>query len=250
MELKNIIAQRPNKTIYRDGDRAVKVFEKGYSKADILNEALNQARIEENTDLLIPKILEVSTFDGRWAIVSEFIEGKTLDSMMKENPDRIDEYMERFVKLQLEVQSKRVPQLTQLKDKMNAKISKTDLDATARYDLHMRLEGMKTHNKVCHGDFNPSNVIITPDDKAYILDWAHVTQGNGSADAARTYLVFKLEGRDDEAEKYLRCYCRLADVARQYINEWLPIVAASQSVKGKPEEKEFLAGWIGVVDYV
>ena len=38
----------------------IKLFEENYSKADILNEALNQARVEEGTDLYIPKLLEYS----------------------------------------------------------------------------------------------------------------------------------------------------------------------------------------------
>ena len=66
MKLDNVIAVRPGKKIYRDGDRTIKVFEEGFSKADILNEALNQARIEE-TGLRIPKILEVTMIDGKWA---------------------------------------------------------------------------------------------------------------------------------------------------------------------------------------
>ena len=44
---------------------------------------------------------------------------------------------------------------------MNRKIDMADIDAATRYDLHTRLEGMPRHDKVCHGDFNPSNVIIT-----------------------------------------------------------------------------------------
>ena len=59
MKLDRVIAVRNNKTIYRDGDKCIKVFDKNYSKADVLNEALNQARIEE-TGLNIPKILEVT----------------------------------------------------------------------------------------------------------------------------------------------------------------------------------------------
>ena len=39
-----VIAVRNNKTVYRRGDTAVKVFGEDFSKADILNEALNQAR--------------------------------------------------------------------------------------------------------------------------------------------------------------------------------------------------------------
>ena len=76
MKLDRVIAVRNNKTIYRDGDRAIKVFGADYSKADVLNEALNQARIEE-TGLNIPKVLEVTMIDGKWAIVSEFIKGNS-----------------------------------------------------------------------------------------------------------------------------------------------------------------------------
>ena len=75
MKLDRVIAVRNSKTVYRDGEDCIKVFDKDYSKADVLNEALNQARIEE-TGLHIPKIKEVLTIDGKWAIVSEYIKGK------------------------------------------------------------------------------------------------------------------------------------------------------------------------------
>ena len=248
MKLDKIIAVRTGKTVYKDGDRVIKVFENGYSKADILNEALNQARIEE-TGLNIPKILGVSTENGKWAIISEYIKGKTLAQLMTENPDEFDEYLERFVDIQMEIHSKKAPLLTKLKDKMNRKISQADIDATTRYDLHTRLEGMPRHNKVCHGDFNPSNIIITDDGTPYIIDWAHATQGNASADVARTYLLFWLDGNIEGAKKYMEFFCKKSDTARQYIEKWLPIVAASQSVKGNAEEREFLLSWVDVVDY-
>ena len=79
MKLDNVIAKRPTKTIYRDGDTVIKLFNEDYLKSDILNEALNQARVEE-TGLLIPKILEVTKIDGKWAIISEYIEGTTLEN--------------------------------------------------------------------------------------------------------------------------------------------------------------------------
>jgi len=243
-----IIAVRTAKTIYRDGDTVIKVFDEKYSKADILNEALNQARVEE-TGLNIPKVLEVMKLDGKWAIRSEYIPGKTLKQLMDENPDKIDEYLELLVDLQMQVHSKEAPLLNKLKDKMNRKISETSLDATTRYELHTRLESMPKHKKVCHGDFNPSNIIITPDNTPYIIDWAHVTQGNASADAARTYLLFWLDGNLDIAEKYISLFCKKSDTARQYVQQWLPIVAASQSVKGNPKEREFLLSWVNVVDY-
>ena len=47
MNLSNVISVRKNKKIYRDGDNCIKVFDESYSKADVLNEALITARIEE-----------------------------------------------------------------------------------------------------------------------------------------------------------------------------------------------------------
>ncbi len=248
MKLEQVIAVRKNKTIYRDGETCVKVFDENYSKADVLNEALNQARIEE-TGLKIPKVLAVTMIEGKWAIVSEYIAGKTLAQLMEEQPEKKAEYLELLVDLQLEVHSKKSPLLNKLKDKMNRKINETELDATTRYELHTRLEGMPKHTKVCHGDFNPSNIIITEDGTPYLLDWSHATQGNASADVARTYLLFCLSGDEKGAKEYLELFCRKSNTARQYVQKWMPIVAASQSVKGNQEEREFLLSWVDVVDY-
>ncbi len=248
MKLDRVIAVRNNKTIYRDGTRCVKVFSADYSKEDVLSEALNQARIE-TTGLNIPKVLEVTVVDGKWAIVSEFIKGKTLAQLMQENPEKKEEYINLFVELQMSVHAKTCANLTKLKDKMNRKISQTEFDATTRYDLHTRLEGMPKHNKVCHGDFNPSNIIIAENGTPYILDWSHVTQGNASADVARTYLLFWLSGDISGADLYLDTFCKKSNTAKQYVQKWMPIVAASQSVKGNEREREFLASWVNVVDY-
>ena len=248
MKLDKVIAERKNKTVYRDGNLAIKVFLNDYSKADILNEACNQARVED-CGLNIPRVREVCKIDGKWAIATEYVEGVTLQKMMDDHPEKMDEYLNRFVDLQMEVHSKKVANLNRLKEKMQRKISATTLDATTRYELHTRLASLPEHDKVCHGDFVPSNVIITPDDKAYIIDWAHVTSGNASADVARTYLTFCLKGKQDIADKYLDLFCKKSDTAKQYVQKWLPIVAASQSVKGNEEEREFLLSWTNVVDY-
>ncbi len=248
MKLDRVIAVRTGKTVYRDGDKTIKVFDEDYKKSDVLNEALNQARVEE-TGLNIPKVIEVTKVDGKWAIVTEYIKGKTLAQLMEENPDKFDEYLKLFVDLQISVHEKKCPLLNKLKDKMNRKITEADLDATTRYELHTRLEGMPKHNKVCHGDFNPSNIIINEEGVPYIIDWSHATQGNASADVARTYLLFWLKGDIEGAKKYLDLFCKKSDTAKQYIQKWLPIVAASQSVKGNEKEREFLLSWVNVVDY-
>ena len=248
MNLDTVIAERKTKTIYRDGEKCVKVFNNNFSKADILNEALNQARVED-LGLNVPKILEVTTVDGKWAIVSEFVEGKTLSQLMREEPENKERYLEMLVDVQLLIHSKRSPLLSRLKDKMNRKILSADLEPVTRYELLIRLEGLPTHEKLCHGDLCPSNVILTPDGKLYIIDWSHATQGNASADAARTFLTFNLSGDPKTAERYLELFCEKSGTEMRYVQKWMPIVAASQSVKGNLEERDFLLRWANVADY-
>ncbi|MCR5109632.1 MAG: phosphotransferase [Ruminococcus sp.] len=248
MKLETVIAERINKKIYRDGDKTIKVFDECYSKADVLNEALNHARVEE-TGLNIPQLYEVTTIGGKWAIVSEFIEADNLSDLIAPDPKKYDEYMEQFVDIQMEIHSKNCPLLSRLKDKMNRKIDLTELDETTKYDLHTRIDGMKKHIKLCHGDFNPSNIIIRSDGTPFIIDWAHATQGNASADAARTYLMFCLSGNIAGADKYLDLFCKKSGTEKKYVQSWMPIVAASQSVKQNRKEKDILLSWVNVVDY-
>ena len=248
--LNKAIAKRETKTVYQDNDKTVKLFIENYSKANILNEALNQARVEESTDLNIPKLIEVSKIENRWALVSEHIEGTPLNLLMKDNPEKQDEYLELFVKIQLEVLSKQVPLLSRIKDKFRRKLTEANnIDENTRYELLQRLEGMKNHAKLCHGDFNPSNIIIKESGEYYIIDWAHATQGNASADAARTFLIFSMEGENELAEKYLNIFSKESNIEISYIQRWIPIVAATQMTKGKEEEQEFLKKWIDIVDY-
>ncbi len=248
MNLDRVIAVRNSKTVYRDGDRCVKVFGSDYSKAEVINEALNQARIEE-TGLKIPKILEVATIDGKWAIISEYIKGKTLDSLAVENPTKKDEYIKTFVDLQLSVHSKTCPLLTKTKDKLERKISSAKIDGEMRDKLLSDLKNLQDGNNVCHGDFNFSNVIISDDETPYILDWSHATQGNAFIDVAKTYLSFKLSGDSEGAEKYLETFTEKTGTEKRTVQKLIPAVAVSMLNKSNEKERELLLSLINVKDY-
>ncbi len=114
--------------------------------------------------------------------------------------------------------------------------------------LHTRLSSMPKHNKVLHGDFNPSNIMVDAKGRYYILDWSHATQGNASADAATTYLLFSLKDQK-LAELYLDTFCEMSDTAKQYVQRWMPITAASRLNKKLPGERELLESWLDVVEY-
>lgn len=248
LEQSNLIVKRPHKEVYKCEEGIVKIFEKSHPKSDVLNEALNTARVEE-TGLEIPKVKSVTEIDGKWALIIEHKAGTTLEEMMKMDSENMTKYMDDFVDLQLQIHSKKAPLLNKLKDKLTRQINGLkELDATARYDLLTRLESMPKHNKVCHGDFNPSNVIVGKNGKMTVVDWAHATQGNASADAAMTYLLFALKNQET-ADLYMNTFCKKSDTAKQYVQQWLPIVAAAQLTKDNELEKDFLMKWINVFDY-
>lgn len=246
----NPIAERKTKTVYRDGDKTIKLFVENYSKANILNEALIQSRVEENTDLKISRLLEVSKIQDRWALVTEYVEGTPLDVLMKEYPEKEEEYLEFFVNVQMEVLSKRVPLLNRTKDKYKRKLTEDqNIDENAKYELLQRLEGMKNHDKLCHGDFVPSNIIVKENGDYSIIDWSHATIGNASGDVANTFLLFTTEQKSELAEKYVELYCKKTGTDKKEIQRWIPIVAAVRKTYNKPEEQEFLNNWINIVDF-
>ena len=106
---------------------------------------------------------------------------------------------------------------------------------------------MQSIPKICHGDYNPSNVIVgkNGEDDSYGL--GTYDTGNASADAAMTYLLFALKSQEN-ADLYLNLFCKKGDTPKQYVQQWLPIVAAAQQ-KDNELEKDFLMKWIDVMDY-
>jgi len=249
MAEKKIMEQTALKTVYREGNTVVKSFAASHSKADVLNEAFIHACVEES-GVSVPKFISVMPMDGGYALTIEYVEGKTLEEMMKENPSKRTEYLEKLVEIQLEVASHKAPRLRNTRLKMADAIEslKDEIDPSTRYELLSRLHGMKNHTKLCHGDLVPSNIILHDDGSYCVLDWSHATQGNAGADAAITYLRFSLENQE-MADEYLHIFSEKADMAIQYIQEWMPVVAAAQLVHHKPEEKELLERWINVAQY-
>ena len=92
-EKKTLIFTRPHKKIYATEDKIIKVFDNNYKKSDVLNEARNEALVEENTDLNVPSLSAVSKTEEGWALTREKVEGTTLAELMTKNPNKLEEYM-------------------------------------------------------------------------------------------------------------------------------------------------------------
>lgn len=240
MNLDKIIAVRTGKTVYKDYDRVIKVFDSDYSKTDILNEALNQARAEE-AGLSVPRLYGVEKEDGKWAIVSEYISGKTVAEIIAENPDKADEIVKRFAEIQIELQKNASLPFTRLKDKVERRIKHSDVDDKTRARLLKMLSDFPEGHCLCHCDFSPTNVIIDKSGNPVVIDWSHAAIGAAEADAASAYLRYLFIDKTT-AEKYLDFYCECAGKSKESIIKLIPIMAAAKSVSRYASERSFLLG--------
>ncbi len=245
---RELLSQNASKSVYRDGDKILKVFAKDFDKSEVFHEAFINTRVENIDGINVPKILGVFVEDGQWIIEKEYIPGKTLQQLMDENPANLDEYIGKMVDLQMTVFTKKAPLLQKLKDKITYQINGLNtIDSSTRYELLTRLESMPKHFKLLHGDFCPSNIIVKDDGTMYLIDWVHAAQGNASADVARTYTTLYLTDKN-AAEKYYNDFCAKTNTDKSYVHKWLPIVAAANLTKKRPEEKDILEQWLNVAD--
>ncbi len=251
MKLEHFVASKPEYDIYKEGNKAIKVYKTPELKEKCLYAALTHARVETtlvNSFVKIPVLDEVSLIDGKWAITMDWIEGKTMGQLIRENPDKAESYINKFIDIQTELHAQYMPLLSKLKDKMSRQIkSLGQIDEIKKYELLTRLDSMPKHIKLCHYDLSPDDVIIN-DEGTYVINWGSARQGNASADVAKSYLLLSLN-YPQYADMYLNKYCLKSGTAKQYVQKWLPIVAAAQLIKNRPEEKDLLMRWIDVVDY-
>ena len=123
-----------------------------------------------------------------------------------------------------------------------------EIDATARYELASRLQGMPRHTKLCHWDFNPSNVIVAPDGKLWVIDWAHACTGQRFGRCCHD-LPAVCAGKQRAGGAV---HPTVLQKGRHRQTVCQPLVAdccRSTATKKKEQEKEILMRWIDVIEY-
>ncbi len=238
MNLDRIIAVRNNKTLYHDGNHSVKVFEHGYSQPEVFREAYIQT-LMYSLGLNVPKVEQVTKINGKNAIVSEFIAGKTLAGIMKDSPDSLCESVKMIAELQYRIASEKAP-IRQLREYITDSLGAAELSESELKKLRSALELLPQRDVLLHGELTPDNIIISRDGTPYIIDWEYASQGNICYGHAVTCVSLLAEGNERGVKQYLDIIFDKFLTGSEEIVKWMPLAAASLSAGSFGNRKKFL----------
>ncbi|KML02988.1 hypothetical protein VL06_15110 [Rossellomorea marisflavi] len=238
VDMKGPIATGNTAEIYlNDAGYAVKVYKEGFPGDEALKEAEKQRYIH-SLGIPVPEILELTTFNGRQALVMEYIEGETLGDLAMKNRTLLEDYLAVSVEIQMMIHEKEAPGLEPMRDKLTRQIDDVpSLPSEEKMGLLKQVDQL-SGTKLCHGDLHLFNLVKTRDG-IRVLDWVDASSGDIRADVFRTYLLYV--GVDQElAGQYLALYCEKSGVDRDEVLQWQAVIAGarlSENVPGEDAER-------------
>ena len=239
MRFDRVIAIRNNKTIYRDGDRCIKVFRSGYSPAAVMREAFHQVYVRE-LGVTVPQLLTVAPYREEWAIEMQYIRGKTL-AQMTDSPDVLCLFAEMHAKIHEKTASDLQNQRDVVRRSIECGLSH---DPAVRDAYITETEKLERSGNLCHGDFCLSNVLLGGDGELYVIDWPHAVQGDPCLDAAITYLHLTMDCGTEAAEVYLSEYTRITGREKKRIRSFFGMAAATLMADCSMDEKTFFGQYL------
>jgi hypothetical protein len=148
---------------------------------------------------VIEGLIEVGRREG---IVFERVDGPTLTEHLQEQPeDRspsdVEDCARQTAELHAQIHSTAAPSLPPLVEILHWSIEQADpLAGETRQAIQDLLHGLPEGDALCHNDYYPGNLILSPCGpqarRLWVIDWAIGTRGNPLADCARTWLISRM----------------------------------------------------------
>ena len=253
-----MIARGRTAEVFAWGDNQVlKLFLEGWPRGYAEREAQVTQAVHE-AGLPAPAVEGVVEVDGRLGIVFERVDGPSMLKVLTTKPWQVVRLARILAELQAAMHSCEVPELPSLRGAVQGAIRDSVLLAEATREALLKvLEQLPDGNAVCHGDFHPDQVIMSPRGPI-IIDWSNALQGNPLADVARTSFILQMGDvpsfvagqwlikavRAWFYSVYLKRYLRLRPASREEITPWELLSAVARLSDGIAEEKELLLALI------
>ncbi len=235
----HLIGRGAQADVYLYDSQVIKLFHEDVSEESVLYEADIQQRVY-NAGLSAPQVYGMATMEGRYAILMEHVPGQSLGELMEKDRPHALEYLKQAIELQVQMHKSPGHGLPSQREKLRSRIASVSaLPEDTKQSLLQLLDSLAADEAVCHGDFHPYNIIQTEKGLA-IIDWVDASCGSAKADACRSYLLYLLHGKE-AAEAYLHFYCEQANVSKEDVLKWLPILACARLCEaGRGDDVELL----------
>jgi len=238
-------------------DQVVKLMQKGF-EGDAERE-IKTLQVVFDAGLPVPAVESLLEIDGRLGIIMERIPGPTMIDVIENKPWQCTHLGRVLADLHTQVHSCETGALPSQRDDLQKRVNNDaglaqDMKDALLESLHRLPDG----NSICHGDFNPGNIIMSPRGPV-IIDWADARRGHPLADIARTWLLARIAVLPVEYSlvirllarvvrmplwsAYLKQYRQLYPFSLEELEDW-KLLKAYERLPEVPEERERLISFI------
>jgi Ser/Thr protein kinase RdoA (MazF antagonist) len=225
--------------------RVLKLFH-GSIARERAHREFTATRAVHATGLPVPAAYELVEIGGQPGIVFERIEGASLLGRTQKRPWRIFAAVRQVAEFHAQIHRCTAPaDLPALRDRIAARIDTSDSPAPDKRAARERLAALPDGTTLCHGDFHPGNILLSPRGPV-VIDWSAASRGHPVGDVACTsrlmrtanlppwtpwYAHVLLRGlRSAMHRSYLKWYFRQHPGSRREVEQWqLPLAVAGRS---------------------
>jgi aminoglycoside phosphotransferase (APT) family kinase protein len=236
-------------TLAQIGGRPVSRILRMYPGADAVEKSTREytamSALRRASGYPVPSVLRHES-DARWLgkpfIVMQKIDGRPLGAVMIEDTQRQAELLTRFVQLfvtlhrmdycrfvdscsETDSVAMLPAMLTRWRETMADRLGQPwAADVLDWLDNH-QADVLPSRVSPLHRDFHPNNVLITPDDQMYVIDWSGFGVGDYRIDLAWTLLLLSTQGYEHLRPIILGQYAQLSGHPVEHI-EYFEVIAA------------------------
>jgi aminoglycoside phosphotransferase (APT) family kinase protein len=170
-------------------------------------------------------------------LIYERIDGPTMLSQIEPRKSSVSHFASLMAQLHFELHNVEVKFIPNLKSEVTNSINNTL--AIKEFEKQIVLDILSTlpeGNIICHYDFHPGNIILSPNGPI-IIDWMNALIGDQAADVARSSMMLvshvlppnaprwliNREYRELFNDKYLAGYFMLSGLNQRTLDEWMAL---------------------------
>jgi aminoglycoside phosphotransferase (APT) family kinase protein len=234
-----------------DNGRVLKLYWQGAAVEAAEREA-ERTRAAYAAGAPAPRVFDVIMVEDRPGVVFERVEGPSMLQAVGDDPGKAELFAQQLATLHAELHAHAGAGLPPQREHLLRRINLGPLPARNKPLVLAAMRRLAGGEALCHGDFHPGNVIMTPGGPR-IIDWFDATAGNPGADFARTCLLLqysRLPGtanasarrvmealRERFLDAYIERYRALRPATAEVLVEWFLPVAGARVAEPIPAQE-------------